>query len=1320
MVAHLYILHLNVGKRKQVQQSLLNDETLKDFDALATVEPYIYKHPHTGKPTVTPHPGWQMFTPSREREDGMPRHAFRSLIWVNTSCKAQAVWVDSYDITAVSIQREGGSVLILSAYDPRDGGCKGDRETQLGHKLELMARTIRNTKEEAERGGVSLEVVIAADLNRHHVLWGGPQAWTAQERRHEGNPIVDFIQEQGLQSMLKAGTITWDHQTADMSSTPDTVFASEGVATALIRCVVHAVDHGSDHRGIVLESSVQLDTYRERERRRLYFDADWDAIRAALTDRLATGSMDTSLDTSLDTKDHLDRAAEELVATVNAILEETVPRAKPSPYTKRWWTKELSHLRRRLTTMRNHVTTLRRRNQDSTHAKMLVHQARRAYFDEMDRQKAAHWKEFLDEASNVWKANQFVKGQSTPVQVPTLALEGRIAQQDKDKANMLMEAFFPVPPTPEAPPPQETDRLPRRLKAPHQITMHEVTRAVFASNPKKAAGVDGLTFKVWQELWPVLQYRVLALYQASYQLAHTPKSWRVAKVITLRKPGKPDYTKPKAFRPISLLPTISKGLEAVIAARLSYLAEEKGLLPKNHFGARPKRSAEQALNVLVERIHEAWRGKRTLSLVSFDVQGAFNGVHSSVLYRRLLQRRVPTQMAAWIQDFCQDRQGSIVVGRYESPIQDICFAGIPQGSPLSPILYVFYNADLVDMDINKSGGAIGFVDDFNAWVTGGSSWENTATIQRNILPRVEAWAKESGAIFEADKTGLIHFRRAPGAPAAAAAGAPDTPDSPNAPRAAALHFQGKEIHPQETVKVLGVTLDTKLRMDAHISKVTASALAKCIALQSVKGLRPMQMRQLYKACVIPTMDYAASAWFGPGKRGTERQLNRLGQVQRLGARTILRAFRMVSLEVLEAEAYLKTARCRLTRKTANHAGKLLAAQEDNPARQAMLIRTRSTRFRSPLQHTLIAHEKRLQPRGSDPITLDPAWIHAPWEDWSPLVTIQDKATATQACKKVADNRTPAVYTDASCKNGLSGIGVVQYTGPTPTQLQCASVGRQNTCSVLATELAAIRQALRLGQGNYIFSDSTRALTAISRGNKATSCRAILQDISLLLRQRASSTQQLPKLAWSPGHKGIPGNERANTVARQATAEQGHPTAPVDERIQELPGVLQLIERDRSENPTPTRSHKHVGHYTWQLDQALPGKHALALYNNVSSEEASVLIQARTGHCRLNQSLYRLKVVDTADCQCGEGEESIQHVLLHCPRWTAARVQLQAAAGDRWGDVSYLLGGWGTKKHWETGEPLDGPKERWKPDLKVVKHTIRFLQHTGRLATSQMA
>jgi hypothetical protein len=57
--------------------------------------------------------------------------------------------------------------------------------------------------------------------------------------------------------------------------------------------------------------------------------------------------------------------------------------------------------------------------------------------------------------------------------------------------------------------------------------------------------------------------------------------------------------------------------------------------------------------------------------------------------------------------------------------------------------------------------------------------------------------------------------------------------------------------------------------------------------------------------------------------------------------------------------------------------------------------------------------------------------------------------------------------------------------------------------------------------------------------------------------------------------------------------------------------------------------------------------------------------------------------------------------------------LRAAAGDRSGDMSYLLEGWGSKKDIRTGQLLDDPKEKWKLDLAVVKAIIRLLEKTGR-------
>jgi hypothetical protein len=240
--------------------------------------------------------------------------------------------------------------------------------------------------------------------------------------------------------------------------------------------------------------------------------------------------------------------------------------------------------------------------------------------------------------------------------VPELVANGRRYVTDEAKAKVLMNTFFPTPPLPEG---RDPDRA-VRSRAGHDIgwpplTKNEVERAIFKSNPDKAPGPDEISFRVWRELWPVVGDHVLWLYNTSLKLQHTPCRWKTARIITLQKPGNADYTIPKAFRPISLLPKISKGLEAAVAARLSFITETYSLLPSKHFGARPRRSAEQALNALVEKIYQAWRQGEIVFLVSFDVKGAFNGVHSDVLERRLAARQVPSLAVRWIRNFYDSR-----------------------------------------------------------------------------------------------------------------------------------------------------------------------------------------------------------------------------------------------------------------------------------------------------------------------------------------------------------------------------------------------------------------------------------------------------------------------------------------------------------------------------------------------------------------------------------------------------------------------------------------------------------------------------------------
>ena len=75
----------------------------------------------------------------------------------------------------------------------------------------------------------------------------------------------------------------------------------------------------------------------------------------------------------------------------------------------------------------------------------------------------------------------------------------------------------------------------------------------------------------------------MALFQASLDEGVLPHQWQHAKIISLKKPGKEDYMIAKVWRPISLLATLGKILESVVAERISHAVETYGLLLTNHF-----------------------------------------------------------------------------------------------------------------------------------------------------------------------------------------------------------------------------------------------------------------------------------------------------------------------------------------------------------------------------------------------------------------------------------------------------------------------------------------------------------------------------------------------------------------------------------------------------------------------------------------------------------------------------------------------------------------------------------------------------------------
>lgn len=137
------------------------------------------------------------------------------------------------------------------------------------------------------------------------------------------------------------------------------------------------------------------------------------------------------------------------------------------------------------------------------------------------------------------------------------------------------------------------------------------------------------------------------------------------------------------------------------------------------------------------------------------------------------------------------------------------------------------------------------------------------------------------------------------------------------------------------------------------------------------------MRQLFCSCVLPITDYAASAWYGPGKGSVVRLLNALEKVQRLGARLTTRAWKKVALPILEAEACLEPTKERLDRKVSAHAAKLILLLKSNPAKSAILHGFNVNTQVSPLGATVAVSKEQLKPNGSRLPMEDPPCIQAP-------------------------------------------------------------------------------------------------------------------------------------------------------------------------------------------------------------------------------------------------------------------------------------------------------------------------------------------------------
>ena len=463
------------------------------------------------------------------------------------------------------------------------------------------------------------------------------------------------------------------------------------------------------------------------------------------------------------------------------------------------------------------------------------------------------------------------------------------------KAQILAEKFFPSVGEADLSDLVGEQQGGRVLDIPPTVTKGEIDQVLLGLPSNKTPGPDGIPNEVLTALAHVLTPHMAQAVGSCLARGALPVSYRESTTVVIRKEGKRDFSLPSSYRPIALENSLAKVIEKLVADRIAKAAEEHSLLPWNQMGARKQRSTYTALQLLQTSVQTAWSARPgcIVSMLSLDLAGAFDNVSHDRLLAILQAKGFSDRIVQIVRGFLQGRRTQIALPTYTGPWIETN-VGIPQGSPLSPILFLFFISELLD-DLSRADEgvlAFGFVDDTSLVAWGDTASDNCLRLGQ-VHDRCIAWAKRHGARFSPDKYKLIHFTRQ----------RRRTDDL-----ASSIRAGDHPVKPEAEIRVLGVWVDSKLQWKEHVKRAASKGAAAYEAMSRITastwGPSMKRSRLIYAATVRPVLLYGAATWAvrDNGEPAAESLIRPLKQVQNKCIRRVAGAYKRTPIAAVEREA----------------------------------------------------------------------------------------------------------------------------------------------------------------------------------------------------------------------------------------------------------------------------------------------------------------------------------------------------------------------------------------------------------------------------------
>ena len=751
--------------------------------------------------------------------------------------------------------------------------------------------------------------LILGDLNGHSLLWD-----FIQPSDKRGEEIEKWVIDESL-AVLNDGTPTRVNRITGGESAPDVSLVGKKWYNKCSWSTCEGIGN-SDHLPILvtINASIQHQSIFGKAARWRKNGVDWNAFRQ---------EAEATCDTFTSEQNATVRVLRFNTALIEA-AQKHVGKTKPGPRTKTHMTPTVRAALKKRNKLRKDVKNNRQAWLDACKEAQ----------EEINNAKEDSWRDLLEDTmeeandSKLWGVIKSLNG--TPeTNSPNEAMKhkGKTITSSEKKAEIFAKHYASVSRHKFTKEERDTNReFKKRLRSTagkdadwRPFTMAELKRAIKKMKRKSAAGPDGIPPSFLKELGPSALTELLGISNACFSGSLCPQIWRLAHIIPLLKAGKP-ASDLASYRPISLTSCIVKALERMVNDRLYYLAESQGWFHPAQAGFRKGRGCDDQIARVIQEIQDGFQHspfKRSV-IVLLDFSKAYDTVWKEKLLLSMLDQGVPSPYVRWLNSFLMNREAKVRInGRLGKAAR--MRQGLPQGSVLSPILFLFYINNLAKILPTEITNSL-FADDVTLLATCDTLKEAEELVQKSV-DVVTTWSKEWKISLNATKSEASFFSNS------------------NLETAAKwkpkIVIDGKAIKYNPTPRLLGVILDRTLCFGPHVTSVEKQAAPKirtiaCLS-HSTWGWRKEYLQRIYSANIKSIINYAGFAW---QSCLSDTQIKTLERLQYRAIRAVTGQSMSTPCEALPLEIGDQSLRTEFKRNAAIATEKALRLPSDHPRRIA--------------------------------------------------------------------------------------------------------------------------------------------------------------------------------------------------------------------------------------------------------------------------------------------------------------------------------------------------------------------------------------------------